>query len=85
MHEADARERNISDGDIIRVFNERGEVLVRARISDRLLAGVVNMPQGYWSSLMEGGSSANALTQDLLTDRGRGAALQEARVQVARV
>lgn len=85
IHKADARERNISNGDAIRVFNERGEVLVRARISDRLLPGVVNMPQGYWSSLMDGGASANALTQDLLTDRGRGAALQEARVEVVRV
>ena len=40
------------------------------------------MPQGFWPSLMKGGSSANALTDDRLTDMGRGAAIQEARVEV---
>ncbi len=43
------------------------------------------MPQGYWTSLMDGDSSANALTDDLLTDMGGGAALQEARVAIMKV
>jgi len=43
------------------------------------------MPQGFWSSLSEGGSSANALTDDLLTDMGNGAAIQEARVNIVKV
>ena len=43
------------------------------------------MPQGFWPSLLKGGSSANALTNDLLTDMGRGGAIQEARVEVVKV
>ncbi len=43
------------------------------------------MPQGYWPSLTAGGSTANALTDDLLTDAGGSAALQETKVQVAKV
>ncbi|MBK8633957.1 MAG: molybdopterin dinucleotide binding domain-containing protein [Saprospiraceae bacterium] len=47
--------------------------------SKRVKKGVVCMPQGYWTSLINGDSSANALTDDLLTDMGGGADLQEAR------
>jgi hypothetical protein len=42
------------------------------------------MAQGHWSSLMNGGSSANALTTDLLADMGDGSALQETRVEVVK-
>jgi hypothetical protein len=34
---------------------------------------------------MKGNSSANALTKELLTDMGDGAALQEARVEVVKI
>ena len=43
------------------------------------------MPQGYWPSLLKGGSSTNALTDDLLTDLGRGAAIQDAKVEIVKV
>lgn len=35
-----------------------------------LILGAVCMPQGYWLSLVEGGNTANALTNDLLADMG---------------
>ncbi len=82
IHENDARARQIAEGDEVRVFNDKGTVILTARIRARVRAGVVCMPQGFWPSLMKGGSSANALTSDRLTDMGRGAALQEARVEV---
>jgi len=82
IHSSDARPRGISDGDEIRIFNENGEVVITARISEKVRQGIVCMPQGFWPSLMKGGSSANALTNDLLTDMGNGAALQEARVEI---
>jgi len=85
IHEADAKLRNIADGDELKVFNQRGEVYLTARIKNKVRKGVVCMPQGFWSSLMKGGSSANALTHDLLTDMGGSAALQEARVEVVKV
>mgnify|MGYP001818292630 CR=1 FL=1 len=60
----------------------RGEVYMAARISRKVTQGVVCMPHGYWPSLMKGGSSANALTDHLLTDMGRGGAIQEAKVEI---
>lgn len=79
---ADAEQRGIADGDKIRVFNENGEMLVPARIGNRTRKGVVCLPQGFWPSLLEGGSSANALTNDWLADLGGGSALQDTRVEV---
>ena len=85
MSEEDAKARNLTDGDNIKVFNQRGEVYINVRIKNKVRKGVVCMPQGYWSSLMKGGSSANALTHDVLTDMGGSAALQEAKVEVVKV
>ena len=81
----DASARNIKDGDELKVFNQRGNVYLTARISERVQQGIVCMPQGFWSSFYKGGSSANALTNDLLTDMGRGGAIQEAKVQIVKV
>jgi anaerobic selenocysteine-containing dehydrogenase len=82
MHARDAEARGIADGDLISVFNQRGDVTITARIGDKVRPGVVCMPQGFWKALVQGGSTANALTRDLLTDMGRGAAFHEARVEI---
>lgn len=85
IHEIDAKARGIADGDEVKVFNDRGEVILIARIRSKVRAGVACMPQGFWSSLMKGRSSANALTDDLLTDMGGGGAFHENRVEVVKV
>lgn len=84
IYSFDAEARGISNGDEVRIFNENGEVIITARISEKVRQGIVCMPQGFWPSMMKGGSSANALTNDQLTDMGNGAALQEARVEIAK-
>jgi anaerobic selenocysteine-containing dehydrogenase len=47
--------------------------------------GVVALPSGWWASRSPGGASANALTTEELTDRGGGAAVHSARVEVEAV
>jgi len=81
----DAEMRHIVDGDELKVYNQRGRVFITARISSKVQQGVVCMPQGFWPSLLKGKSSANALTNDLLTDMGRGGAIQEVKVEVVKV
>ncbi len=84
MHIKDAAARGIKDGDTVRMFNQRGSMLVRAQISDATRAGIVLMPHGWWASQLPGGSSANAVTSDNLSDMGGGGDFRDARVQVAK-
>jgi anaerobic selenocysteine-containing dehydrogenase len=83
MHPHDAAPRKIQDGDMVRVFNERGTMLVRVRVTDSTRSGIVWMSHGWWASKMPGKVSANALTSDGLSDMGGGGDFHDARVQVA--
>jgi len=51
----DAARRNIRDGELVRVWNERGELVIPARLTRRILPGVVDIPQGAWWSPDEAG------------------------------
>ncbi|MBA2945763.1 molybdopterin-dependent oxidoreductase [Streptomyces himalayensis] len=48
LHPDDAAVRGIRDGDVVRIFNDRGAVLAGARISDGLRPGVLRLPTGAW-------------------------------------
>ncbi|MEX1046900.1 MAG: molybdopterin oxidoreductase family protein [Actinomycetota bacterium] len=83
IHPHDAEARGLSDGDMARAFNDRGEVLIRIRVSDRVRPGVVSMPFGWWASKSPGGTAANALTPDGTSDRGGGPVFYDTLVEVA--
>jgi anaerobic selenocysteine-containing dehydrogenase len=85
LHPDDAADRGIGSGDVVRVHNARGEVTARARVGDVVGRGVVALPSGWWGSRSPGGTAANELTTDELTDRGGGGAFHSARVEVERV
>jgi len=48
MNTLDAEARGIKDGDILRIFNDRGEIRITATVTERVMPGVVNVPQGGW-------------------------------------
>ncbi len=61
----DARKRNIKDGDVVRVFNNLGQVKVKALLSEDIKPGVVNIDQGWWPEhYIEG--HINELTHDMI-------------------
>ncbi|MFC2003874.1 molybdopterin dinucleotide binding domain-containing protein, partial [Chloroflexota bacterium] len=64
----DAAARDISEGEMLRVFNDRGELLIRAKVTERITSGVVNIPQGAWynpdENGLDTGSCANVLTSE---------------------
>ena len=77
LHPVTAAERGIADGDVIRIFNERGACLAAARLSDTVMPGVVHLPTGAWfdpaGSTGDGvlcvHGNPNVLTRDVGTSR----------------
>ena len=64
IHPADADREGMSDGDTVRVWNERGEVRLKAKISSDVQPGLVVSYMVRW------GANANATTSDEPADMG---------------
>ena len=79
---ADAQARGIAEGDAVRVFNDRGEIVLKARITEAIRPGVV-AARLNWAKL-SGGRNINVLTSQRLTDMGGGATFYSVLVDVAR-
>ncbi|QFI39351.1 trimethylamine-N-oxide reductase TorA [Moritella marina ATCC 15381] len=48
MNSADAKKRGIKDGDIVRVFNDRGQLLAGAVVDDNYPVNVIRIEEGAW-------------------------------------
>ncbi|WP_449256096.1 molybdopterin guanine dinucleotide-containing S/N-oxide reductase [Bosea sp. (in: a-proteobacteria)] len=48
MHPDDAAARGIREGDIVRLFNERGACLAGIALTDGIRRGVIQLPTGAW-------------------------------------
>ena len=68
INPVDATPRGIKNGQKVRVFNDRGTVLIQAKVTQRIMPGVVAMGQGAWYSPdehgIDQGGCANTLTRD---------------------
>jgi anaerobic selenocysteine-containing dehydrogenase len=83
IHPEDAERRGVIDGGYVRVFNDRGSLELRARVSDRARPGVVVALSVWWKKLTRDGKNANELTSsDALTDMGRAPLFYDCLVEV---
>jgi len=86
LNPIDAAERDIKDGDLVHVWNKRGELVIPARITPRILPGVVDIPQGAWWSPDENGldygGNINVLTSERWTPYAFGTAQHTIMVQI---
>ena len=85
MHALDAAARGIKSGDVVKVFNPRGDYLVKAEVSERARPGVVNGMGIWWRKLGLAGTNVNQLTSQQLTDLGRGPVFYDCLVEVTLV
>jgi anaerobic dimethyl sulfoxide reductase subunit A len=89
MNTADAAARGIRNGDEVRVFNDRGELRGRARLTVRIIPGLVDIPQGAWwtpdAKGIDRRGAVNVLTSQRATPGARGNAQHSMLVQVERV
>jgi anaerobic selenocysteine-containing dehydrogenase len=83
IHPADAAARGITQGMLIRAFNDRGFCFRSAVISDRVKAGVVHVPSVRWNRTSVDGLGVNQLTSERLTDLGGGATFYSCLIDVA--
>ena len=81
---ADAEARGIRHDDQVRVFNDRGTVLLMASVDDRVRPGLVCAPAVRWGKRAGDRRNVNALTSTRLTDFGGGPTFYSCLVQVER-
>jgi anaerobic selenocysteine-containing dehydrogenase len=82
LHPDDAAARQIATGDPVRAFNDRGALVLTARVTDKARPGVVVALSIWWRKLSPDGTNANMVTGQALTDMGRAATFYDTLVQV---
>ncbi|MFH1087161.1 MAG: molybdopterin dinucleotide binding domain-containing protein, partial [Chloroflexota bacterium] len=74
INAGDAGVRGIRDGDTVRVFNDRGRISIAAKVTERIMPGVVDVPQGAWydpdDNGADKGGNPNVLTRDHVSPAG---------------
>src|SRR5204862_6249826 len=83
MHPDDATARGLAEGEMVRIFNELGEVHCPLNVAPSIRPGTVSLPKGIWRRNTQSNTTGTALVPDTLTDLGGGACFNDARVQVA--
>jgi len=69
INPVDADARGIRDGDPVRIWNDRGELVLPARVTPRILPGVVDIPQGAWWLPDENGADFGGCINVLTSER----------------
>ncbi len=88
INPVDAQARGIADGDTVRVFNDRGATSLTCQISQRIIPGVIDIPQGGWWTPDPDGTdrrgSINVLTSERWTPLAFGSAQHTTMVEVTK-
>ncbi|WP_409304334.1 molybdopterin oxidoreductase family protein [Peribacillus sp. SCS-155] len=84
MNSDDALKLGVQDGDMVRIWNGRGECELKAAVGDNVLQGVL-VSQGLWADRPGAKQLVNALTPDRISDMGGGAVFFSGRVQAEKV
>jgi biotin/methionine sulfoxide reductase len=92
INPVDAAARGIADGDLVRIYNDRGACLAGAVVTDQVRPGVVQLATGAWYDPVDGTpggleahGNPNVLTVDVGTSRlAQGPVAHTALVEVER-
>jgi anaerobic dimethyl sulfoxide reductase subunit A len=89
MNPIDAAQRNIKDGDQVKVYNGRGSLILPCRLTPRILPGVIDIPQGAWyepdENGIDRGGCVNVLTSHHWTPFAYGTTQHTIMVEVEKV
>ena len=84
IHPVDAAARSVADGDVLRVYNDRGTVTLLCRLSADLRPGVVVLPEGHWVKDFRDGDPYS-LTHELVSATSENYAFYDTLVEVEAV
>ena len=82
IHPDDCAARGIVAGDMVRIFNDRGSFIAKARVTDKARRGLVVGLSVWWKKLASDGKNANEVTSQRLTDMGRAPTFYDTLVEV---
>ncbi|MGQ0845668.1 MAG: molybdopterin-containing oxidoreductase family protein [Sporichthyaceae bacterium] len=82
IHPSDAEARGVEDGRPVKVFNDRGEFVVVAKLSDTVLPGVVVCSLGGWRKHAKSTSTLAAVNSTVFADLGNAPTFNDVLVQV---
>ncbi|HAT30041.1 MAG TPA: molybdopterin oxidoreductase [Janthinobacterium sp.] len=82
MHPDDSAARGIVHHQMVRIFNDRGSFVAKARVTDKARPGLVVGLSVWWKKLGTDGKNANEVTSQRLTDMGRAPTFYDTLVQV---
>jgi anaerobic selenocysteine-containing dehydrogenase len=85
IHPDDAALRGIENGNMVRIFNQRGSFVAKARVTDKARKGLVVGLSIWWKKFASDGKNANEVTSQRLTDMGNAPTFYDVLVQVEKV
>ncbi|MGZ8320223.1 MAG: molybdopterin-containing oxidoreductase family protein, partial [Telluria sp.] len=85
IHPHDAFTRGIAEGEMVRIFNDRGTFVARARVTDKARQGLVVGLSVWWKKLASDRKNANEVTSQRLTDMGRAPTFYDTLVEVEKL
>lgn len=91
INPVDAEPRGIKNGDMVRLYNMRGEMHIEARVTPRIVPGNVGMPEGAWfvadmnGDRIDKGGNMNILTSSHFSPLAKGNSANSSIVQVEKL
>ena len=83
INKTDSNKRSISNGDKVKVYNDRGSYEGVAEISEDVSEGIVVSSLGYWRQLNKG--TVNSISSANLADMGNAPTFSDNLVEVVKI